>query len=159
MAQQGKDDGYQVRRRVQPVEGRARGGREGATAGLAAITLFHLAMHHDIALPQLSSGTASGIVTELGPRVHRWPPSVAILQSRAITSIRMPEGPAFFQAIIHSPRFSGVIPNATTTKEESFRRQYGAVRFSLAVAIHSPSGSVGLAEPGSPATLFRLRGT
>jgi hypothetical protein len=49
--------------------------------------------------------------------------------------------------------------NATAKEEESLRRQCGAIRLSLAVAIHNPSGSVELAEPGNPATLFRLRGT
>jgi hypothetical protein len=115
MAQQGENDSPHVRRRVQPVAWRARGGHDGATAGLAAITLFPLAMHHGVALPQLSSSTAGGMVAELDLQVHRWPPVDEILQSRAITSGRMPEGPAFFQDITHSPRLSGVVPLLEST--------------------------------------------
>jgi hypothetical protein len=97
--------------RLQAIEGRPLGGREGVAAGLAPRALPPLAMHADAPLPHASSSWALGVVAAWALRVHWWPPLDTILPSYAITSGRMPEGPAVFQATRHSPRPTGVIPD------------------------------------------------
>ena len=64
----------------------------------ASIARLALAMHPNVPLPPLASGTAVRVVAALGLRVHRWSPLDVSWQSGVITSDRMPEGPAFFQA-------------------------------------------------------------
>ena len=99
MAQQGEYKGDQICGGPQAVEGCTRRGREGVATDRPPLALLHSTMHPNIPLPHLSSGLAVRIVAELGLRVHRWPPSDAIFPTHAITSPRMPEEPAFFQAI------------------------------------------------------------
>ena len=82
LAEPGEDQRHQVRRRSQPVEGRARGGGEGLATGRTAIPLLRLAMHADVPLSHLASGTAVRVMAELGLRVHRWPPLNVILLSQ-----------------------------------------------------------------------------
>jgi hypothetical protein len=70
VAQQGQHERHLVGRRTQPVERRAPRGRERPAAGLAHVPLLPLAMHPDVALPDLPSGGAVPVVTELALRVH-----------------------------------------------------------------------------------------
>jgi hypothetical protein len=83
VAQQGEDDGHQVRSRVHPVAGRALGRGEGLPTGTTAITLLRLAMHAHVSLSPLPSGRTLGVVAKWALRVHRWPPLDAIVPAQA----------------------------------------------------------------------------
>jgi len=104
MAQQGQHERHLVGRAAQPVEGRARRGREGPPARVADIALLRLAMHADVALPHLPSGRAAGVVTELLPRVHAAPPVGRVSETR------QPEHASVDPPFHPQPRLRGVVP-------------------------------------------------
>ena len=73
--QQGEHDHHQVRRLVQSLEGRPLGGNEGLSTGVAHIAAFLLTLDADVALPNLPSGGAGLVVTELARRIEPGLPS------------------------------------------------------------------------------------
>src|SRR5262245_45764225 len=106
VGQQGDDEDEQGGVLVEAIEGRALGGGEGLAAGSAAVALFLVGVHRDVALALPPSGRAGRVGTELAVGVHGMSPAGS--DGRRL-SVRIFLGPPFG----YSPplsRFSGVLP-------------------------------------------------